>query len=434
MYELPEGWKWVRLEDLLLKSEGIQRGPWGSQIKKEIFVNRGYPVYEQGNVINGEFKNFRYFLTEKKFKEFSKYVVKPGDFLLTSAGTMGVIKEVPEYAPIGIINQALIRIRIDENKINKRYFMFAFGHIIDRVKNKYSKGCTIKNLVSVKILKNLLIPIPFKDGKPDLEKQKQIVEKIEKIFNEIDKAIELRQKAINETKELFNSVLNKIFKEAEEGEGWKWVILGDVFTDTIGGDWGKDLNDEKFNEKMYIIRGTDFKKIEENKIDDLPIRYIKSSKAKKILLEKDDLIIEISGGSKNQPTGRICLIPNVPKNQKIGFSNFVRKLVFNKNLYYPKYLYYQWQFLYLSGITSKYEKASTNIRNFKYKMFLSNEKIPIPYKDNKPDLEKQKQIANYLDNLSEKIKQLEQLQEKQLNLFKELKESILNKVFRGELV
>jgi len=57
--------------------------------------------------------------------------------------------------------------------------------------------------------------------------------------------------------------------------------------------------------------------------------------------------------------------------------------------------------------------------------------IPIPYKDNKLDLQKQKEIAEYLDNLHNKIKKLEELQEKQLNLFKELKESILNKAFKG---
>ncbi|WP_048057825.1 hypothetical protein [Methanothermococcus okinawensis] len=60
--------------------------------------------------------------------------------------------------------------------------------------------------------------------------------------------------------------------------------------------------------------------------------------------------------------------------------------------------------------------------------------IPIPYKDGKPDLQKQKEIAKYLENLHNKIKRLENLQEKQLNLFKELKESILNKAFKGELV
>ena len=68
------------------------------------------------------------------------------------------------------------------------------------------------------------------------------------------------------------------------------------------------------------------------------------------------------------------------------------------------------------------------------KEILKNLLIPIPYKDNKPDLQKQKEIAEYLDNLHNKIKKLEELQEKQLNLFKELKESILNKAFKGELV
>lgn len=59
-------WREVKLEDLIEKPKGIQRGPWGGQIKKEIFVNSGYPVYEQGNVIRNNFTDFRYFLTQKK--------------------------------------------------------------------------------------------------------------------------------------------------------------------------------------------------------------------------------------------------------------------------------------------------------------------------------------------------------------------------------
>jgi type I restriction enzyme S subunit len=68
------------------------------------------------------------------------------------------------------------------------------------------------------------------------------------------------------------------------------------------------------------------------------------------------------------------------------------------------------------------------------KEVFNNLLVPTPYKDNAPDLQKQKEIAEYLDNLHNKIKRLEELQEKQLNLFKELKESILNKAFKGELV
>ena len=60
--------------------------------------------------------------------------------------------------------------------------------------------------------------------------------------------------------------------------------------------------------------------------------------------------------------------------------------------------------------------------------------IPIPFKNGKPDLEKQKEIAEYLDKLSEKVKQLEKLQELELEKLKSFKKSILNKAFRGELI
>ncbi len=68
------------------------------------------------------------------------------------------------------------------------------------------------------------------------------------------------------------------------------------------------------------------------------------------------------------------------------------------------------------------------------KEILKNILIPLLFKNDKPYLEKQKEIAEYLDNLHNKIKQLEELQQIQFEKFKQLKESILNKAFKGELV
>jgi len=61
--------------------------------------------------------------------------------------------------------------------------------------------------------------------------------------------------------------------------------------------------------------------------------------------------------------------------------------------------------------------------------FLKNLKIPISFRNSKPDIEKQKEIANYLDNIYEKIKTLKEKNQKQIAQLEKMKESILDEVF-----
>jgi len=61
-------------------------------------------------------------------------------------------------------------------------------------------------------------------------------------------------------------------------------------------------------------------------------------------------------------------------------------------------------------------------------------KIPIPFRNNQPDLEKQKEIANYLDGVYEKIKTLKEKIQRQINLLEEMEESILDEVFNHDEV
>jgi len=244
-------------------------------------------------------------------------------------------------------------------------------------------------------IRNMLIPIPYKDGKPDLQKQKQIVNKIETLFNNINKAIELRQKAINETKDLFNSVLNKVFKDEE----FELVRLEDEFI---------FLKKSKRRAREGKTKGK--------------YPFITSSQNQTKFIDVADYNEEsIIIGTGGQPSVHIF------KEFSCSADNFIIGTK-NKDIF-QKYVFH---YLYKKDELKKGFKGQ-GLKHLS-KEFLKNLLIPIPYKDNAPDLQKQKEIAEYLDNLHNKIKILEELQEKQLNLFKELKESILNKAFKGELV
>jgi type I restriction enzyme S subunit len=76
------------------------------------------------HAIYGEFK-FRYFVDEQKYKEMERFSVKPGDLIMSCSGTMGKIAIIPDDAPKGIINQALLKLTPKEG-VNNRFLKYCF--------------------------------------------------------------------------------------------------------------------------------------------------------------------------------------------------------------------------------------------------------------------------------------------------------------------
>src|SRR5690606_32052738 len=120
---LPPHWSWVKLGDVV---DNFKRGPFGSAIKKSFFVSKGYKVYEQKNAIYHTYELGNYFINEEKFQELNDFEVNPGDFIVSCSGTIGKIYRLPSNAPRGIINQALLRIRLKEQIIAEKYFIELF--------------------------------------------------------------------------------------------------------------------------------------------------------------------------------------------------------------------------------------------------------------------------------------------------------------------
>lgn len=105
----------------------------------------------------------------------SGFEVKSGDIIVSCAGTIGETYVLPEGIKKGIINQALMRIRLFA-PINIGYFLIYFDFIIKNISIKNSKGSAIKNIPSFEVFKKLLLPIP------PIEEQKRIVEKLYKLM------------------------------------------------------------------------------------------------------------------------------------------------------------------------------------------------------------------------------------------------------------
>ncbi|MDQ8940660.1 restriction endonuclease subunit S [Acinetobacter baumannii] len=126
----PKGWDKLTIEKMLNNEKySLKRGPFGGALKKEIFVESGYLVYEQYHALNNDFSFQRYFIDEDKYKELKAFDVKPKDIIVSCSGVnLGKLAEVPEGSPAGIINQALLKISLNQSIILNDVFIDIFMH------------------------------------------------------------------------------------------------------------------------------------------------------------------------------------------------------------------------------------------------------------------------------------------------------------------
>jgi restriction endonuclease S subunit len=158
-------------------------------LKKEIFVNQGYLVYEQYHAINNDFNFGRYYITEEKFQEMKGFEVSANDLLISCSGTMGKIAIVPPNAVKGIINQALLKLTPDSSKINPIYLKKVLeSENIQALYFRDQEGAAIQNVASVKVLKDIEIPLPPIKIQERIISEIKIAEKeIENLQNQITK-------------------------------------------------------------------------------------------------------------------------------------------------------------------------------------------------------------------------------------------------------
>jgi type I restriction enzyme S subunit len=110
-FDIPDSWEWTTLDELAF----YKKGPFGSSLTKSMFVAdnaNAYKVYEQKNAIKKDCNLGSYFIDQQKFNELKGFEVYPNDIIVSCAGTIGETYVLPENIRAGIINQALMIIRL----------------------------------------------------------------------------------------------------------------------------------------------------------------------------------------------------------------------------------------------------------------------------------------------------------------------------------
>ena len=360
----------------------LQEGPG---IRKYEYAEDGYPMINVRCVQNGYIdmsssRNAKMELATNKWKHFQ---VDAGDILFTISGTIGRSAIVQEEDLPLLMNTSVVRFKpIDEN-LDRRflYHIVRSQSFVDSLIDQ-STGTAIKN-VGPSHLKKMKISYP------SLPEQKLIVAKLDKCFDSIDKARANVERNLQNAKDLFQSKLNEIF--SQKGDGWVEKRLGDCCTLQRGFDLPKRLR-TKGDYPLVSSSGISDTH-NEFKVTAPGVTTGRSGSIGKVFFIKDNF----------WPLNTVLYIKNFHDN-------------------YEKLIYYLLQHFDLEKYSSGSGVPTLN-RNFVHSEIVT---IPENYSD-------QKNIVTQLDELKSKSQLIQSNYLRELVALDELKKSILQKAFEGEL-
>ena len=390
-------WKTIKLGELAL----FKKGPFGSSLTKSMFVpesETAMKVYEQKNAINKNATLGHYFISPEKFEELKVFEIFSDDIIVSCAGTIGETFIMPKNMKKGIINQALMFIRLHD-KVIMPYFLLYFDFIIKDLANEYSKGTAIKNIPPFSVLKQIDFPLP------PLPIQKTIVAQIECLFAEIDRIENARQSLLKAVKLARQKTLqefliqNSKFKiQNSQCEEWKRVKLGEVCNLERGITFPSNAKQTvKFENSIACVRTANVQ--EKLKLDDLwyiDKSYFKNNQNK--ILKINDIII--SSANSRELVGKTSYVEKL--DQEMTFGGFVMVIRANENLN-SKFLFYFLRHIFLEGLFMGESTQTTNIANINSKQ-INNFDIPLPpFSVQQKIAEKIEAVFSQLDKIEKTI-------------------------------
>ena len=417
LYSLPNGWEWKKLGKIAKLQNGFA-------FKSKLFVNDGLPIVRIKNIKNEKvlLDDVVYFNVEDYGKKLDSYQIKKNDILIAMSGaTTGKIG-LYDTEEISYLNQRVGLFRIENSNLRSYLFYFLSTQIEKNL--ELSLGAAQPNL-STEQINNIELPLP------PLEEQKRIVAKLDILFAKIDKAIALHQKNIDEADIFMASVLNDVFVELEEKYGLDNIgNMIDILTDYHSNGAYKNLkeNVELLDKEDYalMIRATDL----ENEDYSKNVKYITESAYNYMSKSK------VFGGEIILPKigtiGNVYFMPYLKRPVSLAMNLFMLRCsdkVLNK-----------YMFLFLKSSKGNedilnspncYEQSQSRTRGVANRNLVLNDikQIFFPL----PPLKTQQKVVAYLDEISQKMEKIKQIQKEKMQSLKALKASILDQAFKGEL-
>lgn len=367
----------------------------GFPFASELYTDSGIRVVRGENITEGRLRWDTIKCWDLPFDKKEFYTLKEDDVVIGMDGSKvgknkARIKE--EDLPL-ILAQRVACLRAKES-LDQVYLFYCINNIkFEDFVFRIQTGSSIPHISKSQIED---FSIPF----PDLPTQKSIA----KVLSDLDAKIELNNKINRELEAMaktlydywfvqfdFPNAKGKPYKSSggkmvynaelkrEIPEGWAVKIISKWIKKDKSGDWGKEEAEGNYQLEVSCIRGADLNGLNGNGELKAPTRFILDKNSSK-LLENHDLIVEISGGSPTQSTGRLAFITEETLERfstPIICSNFCKALTLKDETYLFNFVY-QWNRLYDNGVLFGWEGKTSGIKNLLFDSFVTNHKEVYP--------------------------------------------------------
>ncbi|MGG5372054.1 restriction endonuclease subunit S [Enterococcus sp. AZ196] len=401
--------KWTKeqLPNVLIdQKSAIKIGPFGSQLKKELLQKRGnYRVYGQENVYKNDFSFGDRYLSKEKFEDLKSSEICSNDIVISTMGTIGQCAIVPRNILPGIMDSHLIRLRLDNEKVDHLFLKYILqSESIQNQIKKMSVGGIMDGL-STSIIKQIEISYPSINEQKNIAATLSDIDQLINSLSELIKKKRLIKKGMTEDLLIGRKRINNL------NNRWSKVVLGDVVRIHRGGSPRPIQN--------YLT--TSSEGINWIKIGDVGSKdkYIKST-SQKITLEgvtssrrvyKGDFLL-----SNSMSYGR----PYILDINGAIHDGWLVLQEYNEYFDTDFLYYYLGSDIVLNQYLSK--AAGSSVLNLNKELVASVEII-------KPDILEQKEIARILSDMDQEVNKIEEKLEK----YKKIKQGMMEQLLTGKI-
>ncbi|BEK59207.1 TPA: restriction endonuclease subunit S [Campylobacter jejuni] len=398
MTNLPQGWEVKKLEEIA-NIKGGKRLPKGENLldNNTKFAYIRVADFQDNGTIN--LQNIK-FINENTYNVLKNYKIYDDNLYISIAGTIGKSGIIPKELNGAILTENAVKLEYIQNNISNKFMYFFTLSNIFKTQIQTSTKIVAQPKLAITRLKQIQIPLP------PLKEQERIVGILDESFAKIDESIKILEQDLLNLDELMQSALQKAFNPLKDNakenyklpQSWEWKSLEEISENiSAGGDKPKNCTESKTAKNQIPVYANG---VNNNGL----VGY-----TDKATIIKPSLTISARG-----TIGFVCI-------RKEPYFPIVRliSLIPCENILCLHYLYFCLNFFIAKGEGSSIPQLT--IPKFK------SLQIPLP------PLKEQEQIAEHLDFVFEKAKALKELYTKELKDYEELKQSLLDKAFKGKL-
>lgn len=412
MTNLPQGWEVKKLEEIA-NIKGGKRLPKGENLldNNTKFAYIRVADFQDNGTIN--LQNIK-FINENTYNVLKNYKIYDDNLYISIAGTIGKSGIIPKELNGAILTENAVKLEYIQNNISNKFMYFFTLSNIFKTQIQTSTKIVAQPKLAITRLKQIQIPLP------PLKEQERIVGILDESFAKIDESIKILEQNLLNLDELMQSALQKAFNPLKDNakenyklpQSWEWKSLGEI-GEIITGTTPSKNNPNFYGNEYPLFKPSDLN-------GDMIIKYASDNLSKLGFdnarnLPKDTILVVCIGAS----IGKVGLSGvNGSCNQQIN-------AIIPNSAFTSKYLFFVCLSNYFQTILKK--NASQTTLPIINKTEFSKLQIPLP------PIKEQEQIASHLDELSSHVKNLKQNYQAQIKDLQELKNSLLDKAFKGNL-